>query len=370
MIKGRTIVGMVLGLALVAWMPVFGQTASTDSVTATAIVAEPDSLPPDFLILPVVNYSEKGEAHTLLMPLLEENLERMGQTYVTSDELRPLLRKYRIRSRGWVGLEAAGILRRETKAKYLLLGSWDIFRTGINPEVGFSLRILDLEHLTLVNSVSIGMTGADFTKALGLGRITEAEELAEIVMKRAVDALLPLNDYVVPRRSFRGCFQVALIPFDNYSNTPNAGDIVTNIVLSRLLAEGYFVVEPGFVRELGLTLEVINRGGVDQRSARSILASFDACRVVTGSVETFSTARGAPTMSVPELAFGIRVMSPAEGILYMMEELRGTGEDGEGMFQGGRIHALSTLANKLLQDFLDEVAENNREDILYGEHSP
>jgi hypothetical protein len=90
--------------------------------------------------------------------------------------------------------------------------------------------------------------------------------------------------------------------------------------------------------------------------------------VVTGSVGKFSTASGIPTMTVPELAFGIRVMSPQDGNLYMMEELQGAGDDGEGMFQGGRMHALIPLANRVLQDFLEEVADNNREDILYGDH--
>lgn len=329
-----------------------------------------DAPPPDILILPVVNYSEKGEAHTLLIPRLHANLDRLGFTFLSSEELRPLLREHRIRSRGWAGLEGARILRRETLAKYLLLGSWDVFRTEINPEIGLSLRILDLEHMTLVSAVSVGLTGADFTRALGLGRITSIEELADLAMQRAIDALFPLPEYEAPRLSSRGCFQVALIPFDNYSNTPNAGDIVTNIVLSRLLAQGYFVVEPGFVRDLGLTLEVINRGGVDQKSARSILASFDACRVVTGTVEKFDTARGTPTRTVPGIALGIRVMSPMDGNLYMMEELQGEGDDGDGMFQGGRVHALVPLANKVLQDFLDELAANNREDILYGDHSP
>ena len=362
---------MVIGLALLARVPVHGQgAAAPDSLSRTNAVAAPDSLAPLFLVLPVVNYSEKGEAHTLLMPRLYENLDRLGVTYRTADDIRPLLREHRIRSRGWAGLEGARILRQETRARYLILGSWDVFRTEINPEIGLSLRILDLENMTLVSAASVGLTGADFTRALGLGRITSSEELADLAMQRAIDALLPLPDYNEPRLSFRGCFQVALIPFDNYSNTPNAGDIVTNIVLSRLLSQGYFVVEPGFVRELGLTLEVVNRGGVDYGSARSILASFGACRVVTGSVEKFDTARGTPIQTVPRVALGIRVMSPEDGNLYMMEELQGEGDDGEGMFQSGRTHALVTLVNSVLQDFVDKLVANNREDIIHGEQSP
>lgn len=369
---GRHLIGILILTALVlgGWAA-FAQVATEDSVVVEPVATYTDTMDvqiPEFLVLPPVNYSEKSEAHTVLLARLYHQLDLMGLTYTTSEELRPLLRGHRIRSRGWVGLEAARILRRETQAHYLILASWDVFRNTTNPEIGLSLRVLDLENLSLSNSVSVGMAGADFTKVLGLGRIREIGELADIVMEGAFRELFPLPDYQAPRPSYRGCFQVALIPFDNFSGTPNAGDIMTNIVLSRLMAHGYFVVEPGFVRELGLNLEVINRGGVDSRSARSILASFDACRVVTGSVGKFSTAKGAPTMTVPELAFGIRVMSPQDGNLYMMEELQGAGDDGEGMFQGGRMNALVPLANKVLQDFLEEVADNNREDILYGDH--
>lgn len=361
---------VALGLALLVWAPVRGQDTPADSLVQAAAVAATDSLPPEFLILPVVNYSEKVEAHNLLTPRLHHYLDQLGVTYRSSDELRPLLREHRIRSRGWIGLEGAGILHQETGAKYLLLGSWDILRLETNPEIGLSLRVLDLESLVVISAVSVGLTGDDFTQALGLGRITSIEVLANIAMRRAVDALFPLPTEMVPRLSNRGCFKLALIPFDNYSNTPNAGDIVTNIVLSRLLAQGYFVVEPGFVRELGLSLEIINRGGVDRESARSILANFDACLVVTGTVEKFDVARGMPALTVPEMALGIRAMSPLDGNLYMMEELHGAGDEGEGMFQGGRIHALVPLANKVLQDFVDDLATNNREDILYGDQSP
>lgn len=369
MVTGRILGTAICGLILMAAMPVSGQTVPADS-PASAAVALADTVPAEFLVMPPVNYSEKGEAHALLLPLLYRNLENLGVTFTPSEDLRTLLREYRIRSRGWIGLEAARILRRETHAKFLILVSWDIFRQEENPEIGLSLRVLDLENMALVSASSVGLTGADFTKAMGLGRIRDTGELAEIAMERALAEVFPLPESPNPRKSYRGCFQVALVPFDNYSQTPNAGEIVTNIVLSRLMAHDYFVVEPGFIRELGLTLEIINRGGVDGKSASSILASFGACRVITGEVEKFSVARGDPTLSVPELALGIRVMSPLELNLYMMEELLGAGDDGEGMFQGGRTHALVPLANRILQDFLDDLAANNRKDILYGEHSP
>ena len=143
----RKSVWLLVFLAMQAWAPVHGQEAA----------AVTDSLPPEFLILPVANYSEVGAAHTELVPRLHESFDRIGVSYMTSEELRPLLRKHRIRSQGWIGMEDARILRRETLARYLLLGSWDIFRTEVNPEIGLSLRVLDLENMTLVGAVSVGL---------------------------------------------------------------------------------------------------------------------------------------------------------------------------------------------------------------------
>jgi hypothetical protein len=359
---------LLLAMCLGTVSAVYGQTEGGNPPVVDPASAVTDTIVPALLIMPIVNYSEKGEAHEFLAPRLHAGLDSLGVIYQTSDRIRPLLRQHRIRSRGWIGADAAQILHRETQARYILLVSWDVFRTASNPEIGLSLRILDLTTLTLVAAVSEGVTGADFTKALGLGTITDLGELADIVMNRSLESLFPVPESRVPDEAAPGCMRIALIPFDNFSSTPNAGDILTNIVLSRLMAHGYFVVEPGFVRELGLTLEVMNRGGVDRNSARSILDNFAACGVMTGTVERFSTARGAPTQAVPELALGIRAMSPQDGNLYLMEELISAGDDGQGIFQSGRVHSLVTLTNQVLTNFLDEVAKKNREDILDGAH--
>jgi hypothetical protein len=344
------------------WCQAYGREPAPDSALAVSQA--------DMAILPIANYSGKMEAHTVLLPRLHENLTKLGVSYVTSDELRPFLRKSRIRSRGWVGKAAARTIAEKTGIKHLLLGSWDVFRTEADPEIGLSLRILELENMALVASVSVGAAGSDFGGALGLGRVTSVADLADRVMPQAIDRLIPIPEYKVSESAYVGCYQIALIPLDNHSDTPRAGDIMTNIIISGLISEGYFVVEPGFIRELGLALGVITRGGVDRESALAIKKNFETCRaiVVTGAVEKFSTARGQPDMTVPSLAFGMRVMSPEDGNIYMMEELKGSGDDGEWFFQSGRIHALVPLANKVLKKFLKEFNKNNREEILYGKH--
>jgi len=312
------------------------------------------SPPLDIVILPIVNYSERMEAHEVLLPRLHYRLEEVGLAFLTSEELRPFLRESRIRSRGWVGRNDAQAIAEHTGARYLLLGSWDVYRTEIDPEVGFSLRVLDLESLELVASVSRGKTGSDFTGFLGLGTVRDPVELADRVMKEAVKDLFPIEVSEKPKDEEDGvCRDLALIPMDNFSSTANAGDIVSNVLITELLRAGYRVVEPGFVREMGLERGVINRGGVDRLSAGGILHEIKSCRVITGEVETFATAPGSPLVSTPRVAFGVRVMLPREGTVGIMQDLEGAGDDTEWLFQQGRTHALIPVTIRAVRRFVD-----------------
>ena len=160
-----------------------------------------------------------------------------------------------------------------------------------------------------------------------------------------------------------------MIPLDNYSATEHAGDIVTNILLSGLLSSGYFVVEPGFVRELGLAREVLNRGGVDRGSAQAILDTLSACQVITGAVQRFDPARGLPTASVPRFAAGFRASSTRNGALYLMREIEGAGSDSDGFFQLGRVHAITTLVAEDMELFIADLRAANRKDIIHGPKS-
>jgi|GEM_PF-1494606 len=317
-------------------------------------------------IVPFANNTGQGEAHALLMPTLERLLRDRGHDLVTSGELRPLLREHRVRSRGWIGKLGAQLIGDRTGVRFLLLGSWDVLKTQGNIEIGVSLRVLDLDRMVLVNAVSMAGTGEDKVSWLDLGRVTELEVLATAVLEQALADLLPLPEYEEVPLSWRGCNHVAVIPLDNYSATEHAGDIVTNILLSRLLSAGYFVVEPGFVRELGLAREVLNRGGVDRGSAQAILDSLGACQVITGDVQRFDPARGLPTISVPRFAAGFRSSSTRTGALYLMRELDGAGSEGEGLFQWGRQHAITPLIADKISRFVKDLLAANRKDIIHG----
>lgn len=340
--------------------------AAPDSLEGAA--APSDTLPPlpDILVLPPANHTQLGAAAELMEPLLYHHLQEVGFTAMDEDTLRIILRKHRIRTRGSIGYSDAETLGEVTGVRHLVIASWDIYKTAFNPELAFSIRILDLETMAIVAAVSQGASGEDYTGLMGLGTVHEISELAEMTMIRAFKGLFPTRPFNGSRPSSGGCFNFALIPLDNYSATPFAGDILTNILLSRLFSAGYFVVEPGFVKEVGLTREVVNRGRVDWGSARALLERFGSCRILTGEVEAFAPAPADPRVTVPSTTFGLRIMIPENGNLYMMKELQGAGDEGEGFFQGNRVHTLVSLVDGMLTEFLDELTETNRKDILHG----
>jgi len=349
-------------LILLTALPLAG--VATSAVAGQ--VAPADTTAPALAILPFADNANRSDADSLLTTTLHRLLTDNGLAYVPARDLRPLLRHHRVRSRGWISRRGMKLVASETGARHLLLGSWDVFRDAGNIEFGVSLRVLDVETEALVAAISVGGTGEDTVSWLDLGRIESMEVLVETILRRALEELLPIPESPEIPPSWRGCNHLAVIPFDNFSETVNAGGIVTNVVLSRLLAEGYFVVEPGFVRELGLARETVVIGGVDRASARAIRDSLGACRIVTGAVETFEPARGEPSASVPRVALGVRVTYVESGLLYSMHELEGAGDDSQSVFQQGRIHGLIPLVSGLLQELARELSQENRKDIIHG----
>jgi len=343
--------------------------SSAQPPVSTDRIPEPSESAVDSLsiaIMPFANNTLDYRVAVVLEAWVPSLLEKNGLAVMTAQEIRPILRKHRIRSRGWVGFKDAQMIRNETGADFLLLGSWDVLKNVVNPEIGFSMRVLDLEHMTIVSAVSFGATGEDHLGIFELGRISDLGLIASTGLETAINDLLVDKSYSKPGLSNHGCFKLAIIPLNNYSETIYADNTLANILLSRLIASGYFVLEPGFVRELGLAREVAYRGGVDTASAQVLLDQFGVCQIITGTVEKLDVARGNPSVTVPHVTFGLRVMDPRNGSVYLMREFEGAGDDHERFFKKNRVHSLVDLSGRLLEKFVQDLQAANREDILHG----
>ena len=66
-------VALFIGAVLGACPSALGQEAVEDSLPVITMYDQAEEGPPSMLIMPVVNYSEKGEAHEILLPRLLKN---------------------------------------------------------------------------------------------------------------------------------------------------------------------------------------------------------------------------------------------------------------------------------------------------------
>ncbi len=353
---------IVFLLVAVVTVDAFSQASSEPDVELP--LSAGDSL--SVAIMPFANNALDLRVGAVLETKVSGMLEKQGLAVKTAQDIRPILRKNRIRSRGWVGLKNAQMIREETDVDFLLLGSWDVLRNDANTEVGFSMRMLDLNRMAVVSAVSYGATGEDHLGTFELGRVSDLNLIASVGLETAIFDLLDQISYEKPRLSSRGCFKLAVVPLSNYSETVYAEDTLANILLSRLMANGYFVLEPGFVRELGLAREIAFRGGIDGASSLALLDEFGVCQIITGDVEKLDVARGDPSFTVPKLTFGLRAMDPRTGNVYLMREFEGAGDDHEKWFKQGRVHSLIDLSGRFMENFVQDLQAANREDILHG----
>ena len=323
-----------------------------------------DELPGQLAVAPFAVHTQ-GLAHTPeLNALLEDVLTGMGIPHNSAEDLRPVLRLHRIRSRGAIGRQGARLIAEATGARYLLLGSWDVYSREEFAEVALSLRLLDLSTLQLVAAVSAGSTGEDHLGIFEKGRIEDRKSLLEGLLKTTLNQLLIAKSQENQGVLAAGFENLAVIPLNNYSETNYAERVLANVVLSELLSAGYFVVEPGFVRELELEREEANRGGIGRDSAATLRRELGVGKIVTGALDIWQRGRGPASGAVPRVACGLRLVDAGSGHVEMAREYTGAGNENDGLFWHGRQRSVVNLAGRLARTFVHDLNQHLKEDHI------
>lgn len=328
--------------------------------SGAGVAVEPQG-PPLVLLMPAANHTGSPEASGIMPPQLAAALAARGVRLLGEQELRPILRHHRIRSGAKFDEADAAALRRETGAALALFCGLDFYRPGPGPEAGLSARLVRLEDLQVLGAASVSATGEDAAGLFGLGRIEDAAVLAAALADRLAEELAPLALHppsaatATAEPAGRGCRRVALVPLDDATPHEGAGEVATNILLSRLLGAGYLVLEPGLVRARCLASGVAPRGRIDLQTLRALHESLGPCLVITGSVEGFEPALGDLREAVPSLNLALRVLDAPGGRLLLTWETETDGAAGQGPLQVGRKHALGQLTWGALADFLDRL---------------
>ncbi len=314
----------------------------------------------------LANFSGDGQAIKIVLPLLLLRLENCDVVSIRPENLRPTLRKYRIRSMGRMSAEDAHLLQQETGAEYILLGSVNTFETEILSRVSLSFRLVHISTMRIVWAMSDAAVGREFSRAFGVREVLDMEDMAWRVIDRIFTDFdkrrpgLPSKIYATPKA------KIAVVPFDNTTGNRFAGEVVSDMVLSGLVQKGFAVVEPGNVNELLVKNHIESRGEIDLPTLAKVYSDFGVDWVVTGSVLQFSQARGESVASQPEFEFGARLIDAATGrIVATYNDARG-GNDSETIFGMGRCWSLGQLARKSLKGLIKKVEKENRKYVAHN----
>lgn len=306
------------------------------------------------VVLPFANLTGRHEAFERILPEFYVQLGARGYDVVRHDSIRGLLRQHRIRALGQIGRDDARLLRDETGARLAILGSLDIYRPESSLEVNVSVRVLDLETLTIRTAVSRGLTVQETESWFATGRAPDVETVMREVVGALVEELSPhLSEEPLPRERYHTCGLVAVIPLDDYSNSRYAAEVVQNLLMAELVAHDWSIVEPGFVREILLDEQRVARGGVSREVREILRRELGVCWVLTGDLAAFEVSPSGQDAAVPHLEFALRLIDARRGELRAALEVERDGADGEGLFGLGREYSMSRLTRVCTKDVVE-----------------
>jgi len=319
---------------------------------------------PIIAIFSLINDCDNGDAVVLFDSLITDRFNRVGFRTVPTDELRETLRKHRIRSAGEITSQEAAIIRNELNADFMLLGSCDIFIEDTVPEAGLSARLYDIVSGRIAWAESEAATGNDFAGLFGIGKISKMSKLADkLVEKLAKSAEKRILKNQGESQSESDKF--ALVTFDNLSENPHAGSIMTSILLSDMVDRGMTVEEPGNVDEAFRRMEKQPRGAVDLQAMQYLYDSLGVDFVITGTVDRFKAGRGEIAGSSPSIVLNGRIIDCQTGNIVGSYELDRSGSDSETLLGMGERHSLGRLAENMAHSLIDKL-ESHRKDWFAG----
>jgi len=146
--------------------------------------------------------------------------------------------------------------------------------------------------------------------------------------------------------------RIALLPLENLTTAPDAGEMVTRVVFVELVKKGSCeVVESGMVEGVMDSLRIRATGSVAEADLAVIGQRLRAPWVLVGSVIESDVAR-TPDGDVPSVGATLRLLEVATGGVRWANLSVRTGDDRERVLGIGREHSRERLAAAMAADLL------------------
>jgi len=307
-------------------------------------------------MLPMANQSGDAQATTDIIPIIIRTLKDAGIGIITPDELRPVLRKHRIRAVGMVGRDGAEAVASESGAEFLLIGSLDFYLSGDNPGIGYSLHLLHVPEMIPFWAVSISASGSESIGLLGLGGIGRVDSLTMLLTSKVADQISGAVEHY-PSAGVSGSSPIiAIVPFDDIDQDQPIGAVASAYMLTQLVRDGIRIVEPGVARETFLEMNRAPRGEIDHGLIDLLHDSLDVDFVITGAVDNYSvTATGAGGIRA-DISLGARLIDATSHRIEYAPYVIKHSETGSGLLSGGSDYPPADVITEAISDVVRKFA--------------
>jgi hypothetical protein len=283
------------------------------------------------------------------------------------------------------GLDAmtALAMKDETGVEVALVSSLEFFDEGDPPKISLHTRLVSTgQNPEILWMDSVCMAGDDSPGFLDLGVVNDPQILMTMAAENLVRSLMlhlagreqragdedlgrgirPTVAYRSPILELKDAFTVAVMPFLNLTERPNAWEILPLHFVERMIkTPGFRVLEPGVVRRALLQTRVMVMGGLSRPHLELVLRTTEADLVLTGTVIRYLDSR--LPMVYPEVEFSVQVFERVSKEVVWSSRSVGRGDDGVYFFDVGKRSTACKLAAELTQATITEMTEKEEEEM-------
>lgn len=349
----RPALGLVLGLALATAL-----VAGAPARAAQRVPAAPGEAAELTAVLPLQDRTGDRDAAAAVEVALLAELERRGPV-LTPDEIRPVLRRLRLRNADETAPEALVELARELGATRLLAATLHEVDRQRVPRLTASARAYDGATGELAWVGFEGVSGLDRRGLLERGVVADVATLVPDLARRLLAT--PTRDRQTAGPPL-GVGRVVLVPLEGVTEygATAAAEAMTEATRAALFAAGVETVSANRVAELLRQERTSRWGGLPIDLREALAERCGAELAVTGTVEAFEVS-GSELEPEPRVAVALRLLDVRTGRILWSGGLERGGWDFETVFRRGRIYSRGALAERLVttlvRRLLDAAAE-------------
>jgi TolB-like protein len=360
-------VAIVLGLTLGLCLCSAPQRASA-SAQLTSTVA----------VFPVENLTGGSIAGEQIQGFLIERLVSAGAQVLRLEALEQFFDRHRVRYTGGIDAPTAEALRLETGAQAVLIASVEQSNTSLPPKFAIVVRLVSIAQVpTVVWADDGAMSGDESPGLLDLGLVTDYETLQTRVLKRVGDSLRsyvrtgharapkaaskfrPDTIYRALPLDLGRTYSIAVMPFFNLTDRPNAGDILGLLFIRHLSEFSQFqVIDTGVVRRQLLDARIIMDGGVSLSDADTIASLVDADFVIGGRLLRYDGSSGSG--SDVRVEFSTVVIERKTRRLVWSSDSHNEGREDVGFFERGLSKTAHGMATQMVRLTAASMARRDR----------